>query len=179
MINQKPFFAKPKQNVFQKKQKLFPQKKDRLRPFWTPKVQSRQQQNGSFAVSSIPASEPASIFKTNPRLCGACFPQTPSSCAFFSQHHPRAPFFFVAQHHLCFFHSTHLYFFHSIIVFFPSVKHPPLFFSQHHPRAQPRLRRVIAKTHPFLRLFLNGSGLRHVCLPIGPQFCPIDVCRCH
>ena len=118
MINQKPFFAKPKQNVFQKKQKLFPQKKNRLRPFWTPKVQSRQQQNGSFAVSSIPASEPASIFKTNPRLCGACFPQTPSSCAFFSQHHPRAPFFFAAQHHLCFFHSTHLYFFHSIIVFF-------------------------------------------------------------
>ena len=34
-------------------------------------------------------------------------------------------------------------------------QHPPLFFSQHHPRAQPRLRRVIAKTHPFLRLFLN------------------------
>ncbi len=103
---------------FKKKQKLFPQKKDRLHPFWTPKVQSRQQQIGSFAVSSIPASEPASIFKTNPRLCGACFPQTPTSCAFFSQHHPRAPFFLLHKHHLCFFHSTHLYFFHSIVVFF-------------------------------------------------------------
>ena len=132
MINQKPFFAKPKQNVFQKKQKLFPQKKDRLRPFWTPKVQSRQQQIGSFAVSSIPASEPASIFKTNPRLCGACFPQTPTSCAFFSQHHPRAPFFLLHSITFVFFtaptfifftaslffsraSNIHLCFFHSII----------------------------------------------------------------
>ena len=118
---------------FKKKQKLFPQKKDRLRrcylptfrPFRRQKFKLRPQphvasnltQNGSFAVPSISASESASIFKTNPRLCGACFPQTSTSCAFFSQHHPRAPLFF-SQHHLCFFHSTHLYFFHSIIVFF-------------------------------------------------------------
>ena len=96
----------------------------------------------------------------------------------FHKHPPRVRFFHsIIPGHLFFLlHSiTFVFFTAPTFIFFTAS----LFFSQHHPRAQPRLRRVIAKTHPFLRLFLNGSGLRHVCLPIGPQFCPIDVCRCH
>ena len=154
---------------FKKKQKLFPQKKDRLRRCYLPTFRPFRRQKFKLRPQPHVASKTKWIFRrvVHFRVRDCVYFQNKSAsvwrmfstnihlvCVFFTASSPGTFVFFTASP-LFFSQHPPLFFSVSIIVFFPSVKHPPLFFSQHHPRAQPRLRRVIAKTHPFLRLFLN------------------------